>query len=318
VDYDHTFEVSPFKITYRNAGHILGSASIEISDISNPAQVAVFSGDLGNTPQDIIEPTEYIAKASSVIIESTYGDKTHPVEDVPAIIKKEINEIEQNSGTLIIPSFSIERTQELIHRIGHLKTTGDIAIDTPVFLDSPMAIEVTKIFEKFPQLYNQELKFDHHPFQFPGLVLTKKPEQSKAIREVYGPKVIIAGSGMMNGGRVLHHLRNYIGNPTTRILIVGYQAEDTLGAQIEAGVKQIEIDGIKLPVLATITKIESLSSHADQPRLINWLKQIADIKAVFVVHGESTARSVFAEKLKADMHIQNVFTPSLNEELPVM
>lgn len=311
VLYDKPFTISDFSITFHNAGHILGSASIEISDKSS--QTIVFSGDLGNSPQDLIQPTEPIARSNIVVMESTYGDTIHPQEDAPAILQQNINEIERIGGTLLIPAFSIERTQEILHIIGHLKENRRVGGATPVFLDSPMAIEVTEIFKKYPTLYNTELSHDAHPFDFPNLTCTKTVEESKAILKVKNPKIIIAGSGMMSGGRILHHLNNYISFPTTRVLIVGYQAVGTLGREILTGAKQITIYDKHMPVRATIAKIEALSSHADQPKLLKWLKYIQGVKKVFLVHGEEKQRTALAEKIKTDIGIQHVILPTRDQ-----
>jgi metallo-beta-lactamase family protein len=313
VQYDQAFTLGEFTVTYRNAGHILGSASIEITDTGANPQTIVFSGDLGNTPEDLIQPTENITAAGTVLIESTYGGSVHPNEDIVAVLKQEINAVENTGGVLIIPAFSVERTQEILHQIGHLKQNSDIKAQTPVYLDSPMAIEVTEIFKKYPNLYNPELAHDRNPFDFPGLICTKKSEDSKKIVEYRGAKVIIAGSGMMSGGRVMHHLRNYISDPNTHILIVGYQAVGTLGREIESGVSDIIIYKEHLSVNAVVTKLESLSSHADQPKLINWLKNIRGINTVYIIHGEEPQRQALAEKIKSDLGISNVILPELDE-----
>lgn len=310
VLYDTLFTIGNFSITFRNAGHILGSASIEVSDKNS--QTIVFSGDLGNSPQGLIQPTEYITRADIVVMESTYGDSIHPAEDAAAILQQEMNEIEKTGGTLLIPAFSIERTQEILHIIGHLKKNNRVD-ETPVFLDSPMAIAVTEIFKKYPTLYNAELSQDLHPFDFPNLTCTNTVEESKAIAKVKTPKIIIAGSGMMSGGRIVHHLSNYISLPTTHVLIVGYQAAGTLGREILEGAKQIIIYDKHIPVRATITKMEALSSHADQPKLLQWLKPIQNVKKVFLVHGEDRQRTVLAEKIQTEIGIQHVILPTKNQ-----
>ena len=311
VTYDQQFSVGEFAITFRNAGHILGSASIEVN---NSGKTIVFSGDLGNTPEDLIQPTENIITAETVIIESTYGNSVHPVEDVPATLRQEINTVETSGGVLIIPAFSVERTQEILHQIGHLKQNNSVSTEIPVYLDSPMAIEVTDIFKKYPNLYNPELAQDPHPFDFPGLICTKKSEDSKKIVNFHGPKVIIAGSGMMSGGRIMHHLKNYISDSATRILIVGYQAVGTLGQAIESGITEVTLYQEKLPVRAVVTKLESLSSHADQPGLLNWLRHINNVSRVFVVHGEDQQRTGLAERIKSDLGISQVILPQLSQE----
>ncbi|MCL4367261.1 MBL fold metallo-hydrolase [Patescibacteria group bacterium] len=311
IEYDQPFNCADFQITFRNAGHILGSASIEVSDKTGKI---VFSGDLGNTPEDLIKPTEYITSADFVVMESTYGNSVHPQEDVSVLVAQEINEVEKSGATLLIPAFSIERTQEILHLIGQLKKQGKVQAKTPVFLDSPMAIEVTDIFRKYPKLYNSQTAVDADPFEFDGLTLTKTGQESRNISQTPGVKVIIAGSGMMNGGRILHHLQNYISQPETRLLIVGYQAVGTLGRKIEEGAQEVTIDGQHLPVKAHISKIESLSSHADQPKLLNWLKHIHGVKKVFINHGEDEQRQVLAEKIKSDLGINEIVLPQVGEE----
>lgn len=309
VTYDLPIQIGELSATFRNAGHILGSASIEISDA---AKKIVFSGDLGNSPEDLIPPTEQIESADIVVMESTYGDKTHLKEDVMGILQQEINQIESSNGVLLIPAFSIERTQEIIHRIGLLKNARKINPATAIFLDSPMAIEVTEVFKKYRNLYNKQLLSEKNPFDYANLIITETGEQSRKIIKHRGPKVIIAGSGMMSGGRILHHLKNYISLPTTRLLIVGYQAGGTLGKEIQEGAKSITLYNEQISVKANITVIESLSSHADQPKLLNWLYSIKNVKQVFLTHGEEESRKVLSEKIK-QKGITNVILPAINQ-----
>lgn len=311
VVYGKEITIGEFIVTLRDAGHILGSASIEVK---NRTQKIVFSGDLGNTPEDLIRPTENIVSSDIVVMESTYGDRIHPQDDVSAFFQKEINEIEKTAGVLLIPAFSIERTQEVLHQISHLRKDGKIKNTTPVFLDSPMAIEVTAIFKEFPDLFNEELAHDKHPFDFSNLMFTRTVTDSKAILEVKPPKIIIAGSGMMSGGRILHHLDNYVEDPATRILIVGYQAVGTLGRAIVDGATEIELYGQKVKVRAKISQLEALSSHADQPKLLAWLKKIKGVKQVFLTHGEEESRKILAGKIKSELHIRNIELPKINQK----
>src|SRR5258706_4776842 len=313
VNYDEEFSVGNYSVMYHDAGHILGSASIELIE-KDSKKTVILSGDLGNTPEDLIAPTEFFTNADTVIMESTYGDGPRPVEDVMGIIQSEINIIEKSGGVLLIPAFSIERSQEILHRIGLLKTQNKILNSTPVFLDSPMAIKVMEIFEKYPNLYNKEMSHEKHPFDFEKLTLTSSVEESKSIMEVSNPKLIIARSGMLSGGRILHHLSHYISIPSTRLLLVGYQAVGTLGRKILEGTKQIEIYKHSYSVNATITKISTLSSHADQPKLLNWLSKIKGIKKVFLTHGEDMQRNTLSEEIKKQLSIQNVFLPKKGEE----
>lgn len=307
ISYDAPLKIGEFTVTFRNAGHILGSASIEIVDGS---KTVVFSGDLGNTPENLIQPTEYITHADTVVMESTYGNSTHPRENAAAVLQKEIQTIESTGGVLLIPAFSIERTQEILHTLSHLVKNNLINKSLPIFLDSPMAIEVTELFKKFSNLYSADLSQDPHPFDFPNLMYTKTVEESKGINKAYNPKIIIAGSGMMSGGRILHHLEQYISIPTTRILIVGYQAVGTLGREILEGAKQITLYRKQVQVKAAITKLEAFSSHADQLLLLKWLQHIQGVKKVFLTHGEDPQREALAQSIQKDLGIHDVLLPT--------
>lgn len=315
VVYDEVFSIGSMRVVFRDAGHILGSGSIEVSDATN--KKIVFSGDLGNTPEDMIQPTEQVKKAEYVVMESTYGDRLHKEEDPSAVLQEEINEIEKSGGVLLIPSFSVERAQELLHRINHLKNKKKIDEGTKVFLDSPMAIRATEIFRRSPELYNKEfakeMKTDEDPFGFPGLTLTESSEQSKAILLTPAPKVIISGSGMMHGGRILHHAINYLADPKTRLLLVGYQAPGTLGRRLLDGEKSVMIYYQEIVVNAHIREIEAMSSHADQKKLLKWLGRIKDVKRVFLTHGEEEARKALGEKIKEELGIEDIVSPALKQ-----
>lgn len=314
IQYGAEISVGSFSIKFRDAGHILGSASLEIID-SEDRQKIVFSGDLGNSPEDIVPPTEYIEQANIVVMETTYGDKNHPLENPSEILREEINKVEKSGGVLLIPAFSIERTQELLHRIHHLKKEGKVSPGTPVFMDSPMAIHATTIFRDFKQFYNDELiAHTDDPFNFEGLVITEEARDSKEIIHAMDPKVIIAGSGMLSGGRILHHATTYLQRSNTRILFVGYQAEETLGRKILEGAKNIWIHDKQLKMRASVREIASLSSHADQTKLLRWLESMANVKKVFLVHGDDAQRQVFAEIIKQKMNLNDVFQPEIGQE----
>lgn len=301
VEYDKPYTVGGVEATFRDAGHILGSASIQLKDLTDH-QTMVFSGDLGNYPEDIVRPTAMIDESDIVVMESTYGDKEHPQEDVSATLQEEINTIEKSGGVLLIPAFSIERTQELLHRLYHLKKDGKIKADTPVFMDSPMAIKATVIFRDFKQYYNDEIKsHTDDPFSFEGLVLTEDSRDSKEIAKTMDPKVIIAGSGMISGGRMTHHAINYLPLASTHILFVGYQAEETVGKQILEGAKQVRINKTFVHIKAQVREVQSLSSHADQPKLLKWLGHIKGVKKVFLIHGDTVQRETLAEKIKTTL-----------------
>ncbi len=317
VQYDQPFTVGSFEITMRDAGHILGSASVEVKYTGEGKTVRViFSGDLGNTPQDLIRPTEMIKEAEVVVMESTYGDRTHSNEDPLEVIQEEINAVEESGGTLLIPAFSLERTQEILHRIDHLKKSKKIKDETPVFLDSPMAIKATMIFKHFADLYNRELA-DHakldDPFDFPGLVLVEKGGESAKIKDIDRPKVIIAGSGMMSGGRIMRHAIDFLPLSTTRLLQVGFQAQGTVGRQIQDGAKKVKIYDQEVEIKANVREVTSMSAHADQPRLMNWLSKIKGVTKIFLTHGEELPRLVLSEKIKNDLGILGVVLPEMNQ-----
>ena len=317
VPYDQEFAVGSLAVILRDAGHILGSATVEVWDRagSSPRHI-IFSGDLGNSPEDLLMPTEKISAGDVVVMESTYGDRIHTKEDPRAVLTQECSEIAKSGGTLLIPAFSLERTQELLHHFDHLKKTGAINNQMRVYLDSPMAIAATMIYKQFKELYSPELKkhaFGDDPFDFPGLSLVESVPESKLIKTQPGAKVIIAGSGMMTGGRILHHAKEFLPLASTRLLIVGYQAVGTLGRQLLEGVKQIHIHNQLVSVVATIRKSSGMSAHADQPKLLNWLKSIKDVKQIFLIHGEDTARVILSEKIKTELQLSNIVLPKLNQ-----
>lgn len=314
VSYGEEVDLGDIKATFRDAGHILGSASIEMK-LENINKKIVFSGDLGNSPEDLVRPTEYIESGDYVLLESTYGDRNHPTDDPIETITKEINTVEEGGGALLIPSFSVERTQALLHIISHLKKNGKVKMETPVYMDSPMGQKVTEIYRQFPDLFNTEIVNDMKtgdPFSFPGLHVIKDYKSSQKIREDNNAKIIMAGSGMMNGGRILEHAAYFLPMSTTRLLIVGFQAEDTIGRQIEEGAKIVNIYGQDIAVKANITALHSMSAHADQEGLLKWIKNIKGVERVFLVHGEDGPREALKDQINK-LGIDEVYMPRLEE-----
>lgn len=310
VEYGRKLHVGDFEIIFHDAGHILGSSAIQI--YGKNGKSIVFSGDLGNTPEDMIKPTENIAQAEYVVMESTYGSRLHKKEDPDQILLEEISKIEKSKGVLLIPSFSIERAQEILHRINHLKNENKISAGTQVFLDSPMSIRATNIFRQFPELYNLELSEEvkkDDPFEFPGLTICESAQESKGILTVPAPKVIISGSGMMHGGRVLHHAINYLPLPETTLLLVGYQAPGTLGHFLAEGLTRVRIFDKEVQVQARVRMIEAMSCHADQKKLLNWLGHIKGVEKVFLNHGEDDSRKVLANEITKNLKTKQVILP---------
>ncbi len=319
VDYHEAFDISRYSGTLIDAGHILGSGSLLLTDHSGHDDMRriAFSGDLGNTPQDLIRPTEYIAEADAVVMESTYGDRPHTNDNPQKILAEEITRVEKNGGVLLIPAFSIERTQVLLHLIGHLKEDGLIKRRLPVYLDSPMGGKITEIYRKFPQLYGEELAVHAqkgNPFDFPGLTVVESHGESMALRKKKEPKVIIAGSGMMSGGRIVDHARHYLPQKNTHLLFVGYQGEDTLGREIEEGARTVTIHNQTVEIHASIRTLYGMSAHADQPRLLSWLKNISGVKTAFLTHGEDGPRGVLSERILSESTVPLVVQPQMNEE----
>ncbi len=319
TSYHTTFTVGPFSVRLFDAGHILGSASAEIIDLSAQNQKKyIFSGDLGNTPEELVQPTESITQGNVVIMESTYGDRIHPHETPSEKIISEVRLIEQQSSTLLIPAFSLERAQELLHIIAHAKQNHQIKIDTPIFLDSPMAEKATEIYSKYPSMFNLEVQADFrraNPFDFPGLFVTQKPQDGVLIAKTPGAKVIIAGSGMMTGGRIINHAASYLPHEQNRILFVGYQGEQTLGRAILDGEKNVTIRNTKIQIRASVSQTQAMSSHADQPRLLNWLNTIHTPTDLILTHGEDLVRDALAEKIKSTSSSIRIHTPHLHDQL---
>jgi len=307
-NYRESFEVGGINILFKDAGHILGSAMVEITDSEKGESKAkkkklIFTGDLGNSPEPLINPTEAINDASFLVIESTYGDRLHEdYSQADLKLERTIEEIVKKKGTLMIPAFSLERTQRILYQINDLVENGKIP-KIKIFLDSPLSIKATDVYKKYTNLYNTEAKNSilkgDDLFDFPGLVLTMEAEESKKIHEVAPPKIIIAGSGMCNGGRIVHHLKNYLPSKNNTLLFVSYLAVGSLGRLLHDGEKLVNIMGEKIPVEAQIEKIGGYSSHADLNGLLGFAAKSADtLEKVFVTHGELKSSLFLAQRLR--------------------
>lgn len=319
IDYHKEIHIGDFILTFKDAGHILGSASLEIIDKNATSEFkkVVFSGDLGNTPSLLEKETEFIDSSDIVVMETTYGDRLHPNENPVLALQTEINAVETNGGTLLIPSFSLDRTQELLHIMVHLKKENKIKNETAIILDSPMAEKATKIYVDYPKLFNSHVQSDYkigQLFDFPGLEVTTNWKQSQALHIRQEPKVIIAGSGMMTGGRIVGHAEYYLKNPSTRLMIVGYQAEGSLGRKLLEGEKNVLINGINVEVKGTVHNTQAMSSHADQEQLLKWFKNINGVKKLFLTHGDNSSREAFSKKVKEELEISDITLPNQNQE----
>jgi len=290
-------------VTCREAGHILGSAMIEVTCRENGRpRTVVFSGDIGQWDRPFVRDPHVFEKADYVVMESTYADRDHEdpgaVED---ILRDTIVETAKAGGNVVIPTFAIERAQELMYHLSRLVRTKAIP-PLPIFLDSPMAREVTEAFRRHADDLDDEareiLKNGNSPFDFPGLVIVRSPEESKAINSLRGSSIIMAGSGMCTGGRIKHHLVQNITRPESTLLFVGFQARETLGRQILEKQPQVRILGQTLPVRARIAKINGFSAHADRKALGRWLDAFrTPPRRLFVNHGDTDVAVGFAEKI---------------------
>lgn len=318
IPYHHPVQVGDFKVTLNDAGHILGSATIKIEA---EGKSIVFSGDLGNYPAPIIHNTEPLPETDYCVIESTYGARVH--EDTSrreGELEDVIEDSVRRGGVLMIPAFAMERTQELLYHFHELISQGRVP-KMPIFIDSPLAIKLTAIYKKYEKYFNPEtfklVRSGEDILNFPGLRTTLTVEQSKDINDVPPPKIIMAGSGMSNGGRIRHHERRYLPDPKSTILFVGYQAVGTPGRAILDGAKSIRLFGEDVPVHCQIRSITAYSAHADQPRLLAWLEPRKDsLKKVFVVQGEEGSSEVLAAKIKDTMAVDS-YVPKSKEEVVI-
>ncbi len=320
ISYGKDIEITKNIVArFYDAGHILGAASIriEVTEGNKTTSVA-FSGDIGQEEPIIVKDTEPIKQADYVFIESTYGDRLHPpLEERKKEFMRIINETYKRGGKLMIPSFAVERAQELLYYLGDFEKEKLIP-KMDVYLDSPMAQKATAVFTKYPEYYNDklrnDLKKDENLFDFPGLKYSESVEQSKAINVISDPIIIIAGNGMCTAGRIKHHIRNNIGNPNNTLLFVGYQAEGSLGYWIKKGEKKIKLLGIEAEVKSKIESLDGFSAHADYLGLIRWLKNFTvKPKEVIICHGEETQSIAFSKRVQKEG--MNTYIPSIGEVL---
>ncbi len=297
IGYNRPFQVGPgIRAYYREAGHMLGSASI-VLDIDHNGQQKrlVFSGDIGRNNSPILRDPVPAEGADFVIMESTYGQRFHEARGkAKAALKEAVLEVCQKQSKLIIPSFAVGRTQEIVYVLHQLITEHEIPpID--IFVDSPLAVNATEIFRLHPELYDQQTREfldetgSRNPFGFDQVTYIRKVQDSKDLNSLAKPAVIISASGMCEAGRILHHLKNNITDPRNTILFAGYQAEHTLGRKISDGHPVVPIFGSEYQVKAKVMKIDGYSAHADHNGLLNWLKSVqnkSQLKKLFLVHGE--------------------------------
>jgi metallo-beta-lactamase family protein len=306
--YDKQFEIHEgVKVTFREAGHVLGSAQvvIEIDDKEDGKhKIFVFSGDLGRYRLPIIRDPYPIAKADVLMVESTYGNRTHdPIEEGGPGLARVINRTIKRGGKVLIPAFAFERTQELIYTLHLLIKDKKIPENLPIYMDSPLASNINTIFKKYVDLYDEEIrekfKKNINPFSLKQLKETVTSEESKKLNFILGPAIIMAASGMCEAGRIRHHLANNIEDPKNTIVVVGYMAEHTLGRKIVDGDTMVKIFDKMLKVNAEVVVLEAFSAHGDMNDLDSYVKQVEGLKKVLIVHGETDQSGPFAERIRA-------------------
>jgi metallo-beta-lactamase family protein len=314
--YDKEIEIlEGVTITWRDAGHILGSAFLEMTIDGHKL---VFSGDLGNRNKPIIRDPESIKMKDSelIVVESTYGSRLH--KSIEESKEELLNALKETlpKGNVVIPSFAIERAQDLLYYIREFKEEGLLSKDVKVFLDSPLAISATNIFRAHKECFDDEarelLKQKRDLFSFPNLFFTRSKEASMEINNIKSGAIIIAGSGMCTGGRIKHHLKHNLWREECAVIFVGYQAAGTLGRRIVDGEEEVEIYGETVKVNAKIYTINGFSAHADQQEILDWVSSVDKNTKVVVTHGEEVERDALAEKLK-ELGFNEILKPKLKD-----
>ena len=328
VEFQRPLEILPgIKMTFRNAGHILGSASValDIAEGGDKKKVTAlaFTGDLGRKGAAVVKDPDIIDRADILITESTYGGRDHgPMDEARKSLARVVSETANNRGLLIIPAFAVGRTQDVVYHLHDLMQSKEIP-QMPVYVDSPLATNITEIFRAHPECFDDETEQllmqdgGDDPFGFNMLRYTRSTEESKKLNNIRRPAIIISASGMCEGGRVLHHLRRNIGDPNTTVLFVGFQAENTLGRKLLRGDKTARIYGEEHEVRARMEKIDGYSAHADEGEMLDFINAIPNRpKHVFVVHGEPDATAAMAAGL-ARLGIENIAIPERGERFEV-
>ena len=320
IPFDQPSQAVPgMTFSLHRVGHILGAGFLKVATRDGSV---LFSGDVGRKDVPILKDPEEVLPADYVLLEATYGDRTHGPESPLSGLERVVQEITDSKGVLLVPAFAVGRTQEVLYYLGQLRREKKIPDDLPIYVDSPMAVSVVELYSDFTSEHDLETRrledAKECPIEGPSVRLIRTVEESKALNRLRGPAVIISASGMLNGGRILHHLAQRLPDPSTTLLFVGYQAEGTLGREISDGAKIARIHGQSVPVNARIEKIPALSAHADRDELFEWFSRIPKPpKATYLVHAEEPAREAFAGKLRDELKFE-VRLPRLQqrEELP--
>jgi metallo-beta-lactamase family protein len=319
LPYERPLDIVPgVRLTYTDAGHMLGSASVVLDlDVAGAQRRIVFSGDIGRWGLPIIrDPKPPTGPADALIVESTYANKIHEsVVEAQALLAGYVNKVAKRGGKIFIPAFAIERAQELIYELHGLARDGAIP-KIPIYVDSPLAVNATDVFRLHPEAFDHSERLVRETddlFRFPLVKYVRSVEESKALNGLRGPAIIIAASGMAESGRILHHLRNGIGDHRNLVLIVGFQASYTLGHRLQQGAKEVRIYGEMVPCRAEVATIGGYSGHADRNELTQWVRGLGAVPGrAFTVHGETEQLQAMAVLLR-DLGVRQVDVPSLGE-----
>jgi metallo-beta-lactamase family protein len=316
IGYGTEIDVAPgVKATFLDAGHILGSAIIRVvANDGDGDRIIVFSGDLGRPRTPIIRDPTVVTDADYVLMEATYGGREHePQEEAVRMLAEVVRAVADAKGVLVVPSYAIGRTQEVVFALDRLLSQKKIP-RLPLFLDSPMASKATNIYKRHREYFDAEMRAllarDDDPLDYPGARVTNDASESKKIRSSPRPYMVVASNGMLTGGRVLHHLKDIVDDPTGTLLFVGYQGQGTLGAHLQAGAREIKLDGQVRQVRCRVVSISGFSAHADESELLDWLGNFKRgkrrLKRVFIVHGDPPAEAALEPKVRGlgfDAHV---------------
>ncbi len=308
VDYDRPYEIlSGIDARFVDAGHILGSASIELTVRDQRGDVRIaFSGDVGNTDQPIVRDPIPVGPSDFTLMESTYGDRDHVDEEGRASeLERIIVETLDAGGNIVIPAFAVGRTQDILYEVHRLQREGRIP-EFPIYIDSPLAISATEIYRRHPECFDRDMNelraAGESPFDFPGVSYARRTEESIALNTVSGA-MIVSASGMANVGRIKHHLKHNLWREESTILFVGFQAAGTLGRRLVDGAKTVTLFGEEIAVNARVETLPGFSAHADRKGLLNWLEHVEGLNRAFIVHGEESQSLAFADLVRSSLGI---------------
>lgn len=298
LPYNQPLDLGGVSVEFHDAGHTLGSAAMLLTEAAT-GKTLMFTGDVGRPNAPLLNDPDPFTHADAIISECTYGGKTHaPISAMPTFLTKVINDTVSRGGVLMIPAFALGRTQVMLEEIHALRTAKKIPDSLPVFVDSPLATRLTEVHRRFESLLDDEARAMLEPFDFPGLTYIPSPDQSKSLNARRDPFIVIAGSGMCESGRILHHLKHHIPDPKSTVLLPGYQAEQTLGRRIQDHLPWVPILGDRVPLRAHVETLDGLSAHADGGELLDFVRPLAGAR-VFLVHGEVPQAQAHQKALQA-------------------